>query len=788
MNNLKKYFGTFVILVCVLTMGVFLGSFLEKDTTKKANGNLYNTLKIAIVNLDEGVTYNEESRNFAKEILENYADNLILTGLQDAQTGIEDGRYAAYMIMPADFSRNVISVNTTPQKSLLKYEICGSLSQTATDKAWQNVMELKENLNDDVGYIYISSILSEFHTGQDNALKLMANDVKDKEVLMAINNLDLVNTLDMREVERLKNDIEDLDIHPDVEKNKEIIAAIDTAYKGYLGETATQLGDVKSESAAVDKNLENIREASTKIENINKEDGSRNYSLTKMLEMLGNHNTVLEEQKGVMQSEVDNLLTAYTEVGVKNYLEIQEKAVDTLSGEFKSKHKSDTTSLLTIAIKQGVENIFYPKEAPPFTIDFNDYPKIKDLIDEEAEKDVEADRKENVNKAVDYIDKSIVAGFLNFDYPKAPLPLTKEVILATIKQRTSEDERLKEALKTYATSLGLDESEVALFDLDKYIEMNGSQPYRMKEEVADVPVDGTLEERMKTAMEVDINTVLTNKTVGLYNGIDVFLTTLHQTNNENTDWGVGLDTIKTSLHAMPELDSKDIDTSIAKVASIRVDDIDKQVTIDLQDLATLQTNQKNTLLHNVEGHVQGSATLQEHLTAYNPLDNIKDREIAGYVTSYDRNNTGTQRKIETKNTEYLDFVSKSYTNANEHIQTMKEDVLKQQKASDEKVTVGLEHAKEIRNETSGSNRTLMNDLITKLPYTRVGTVSNSVVYDFITTPNVAEGRKLETSAGQTTIDYERMIASIAGAVIVVWLILWCISKIKQRHVLVMTEN
>ncbi|MFQ9973536.1 YhgE/Pip domain-containing protein, partial [Coprobacillus cateniformis] len=158
MKKYVKYFGGLTLIVVTLAIGIYLGGLLEESKNNQINGNLYNSTKIAIVNLDAGVQYQNEQRNFAKELLENYSEDFSMTGLDDAKTGLTDGRYAAYVILPSDFSSNVVSINTTPQKSLLKYEVSGDLSQEATDKAWQNVMKLKEQLNDDVGYVYISSI------------------------------------------------------------------------------------------------------------------------------------------------------------------------------------------------------------------------------------------------------------------------------------------------------------------------------------------------------------------------------------------------------------------------------------------------------------------------------------------------------------------------------------------------------------------------------------------------------------------------------------------------------
>lgn len=279
MKKYVKYFGGLTLIVVTLAIGIYLGGLLEESKNNQINGNLYNSTKIAIVNLDAGVQYQNEQRNFAKELLENYSEDFSITGLDDAKTGLTDGRYAAYVILPSDFSSNVVSINTTPHKSLLKYEVSGDLSQEATDKAWQNVMKLKEQLNDDVGYVYISSILSEFHDGQNNALKVLSNDSEDKEVIMAISNLDLIATLDITEVERLQNNIEDLDVSPDFETNKAIISAIDTAYKGYLNETASELSTLKEEGNSVNGDIANVLNNATAIEGVFKEDDNPNYSL-----------------------------------------------------------------------------------------------------------------------------------------------------------------------------------------------------------------------------------------------------------------------------------------------------------------------------------------------------------------------------------------------------------------------------------------------------------------------------------------------------------------------------
>ena len=105
------------------------------------------------------------------------------SSLEEARTGLANGKYGAYIIIPAGFSQNVVSLNTTPQAAQLEYALNKSLSGESQYHLLYDVMSFGNSLNDSLSYMYLNNILSEFHKAQDGAATVMNNDLKDKEAV-----------------------------------------------------------------------------------------------------------------------------------------------------------------------------------------------------------------------------------------------------------------------------------------------------------------------------------------------------------------------------------------------------------------------------------------------------------------------------------------------------------------------------------------------------------------------------------------------------------------------------
>lgn len=759
MKKYVKYFGGLTLIVVTLAIGIYLGGLLEESKNNQINGNLYNSTKIAIVNLDAGVQYQNEQRNFAKELLENYSEDFSMTGLDDAKTGLTDGRYAAYVILPSDFSSNVVSINTTPHKSLLKYEVSGDLSQEATDKAWQNVMKLKEQLNDDVGYVYISSILSEFHDGQNNALKVLSNDSEDKEVIMAISNLDLIATLDITEVERLQNNIEDLDVSPDFETNKAIISAIDTAYKGYLNETASELSTLKEEGNSVNGDIANVLNNATAIEGVFKEDDNPNYSLNSTETQMTLFKTLL----GTNINNIDDLIKNAESSSATSASTLKDKVstkLDTLNNEIIKNHNDvleKQASLITSIYQNNfISNISASENLKSYT----ELNKLAENYDKE---------KSDYIVSQDRVMKKIFEGSNN--YISNPPVGVNESLKDRLIILYANDKQMQTDIKTIAKFMKYENA-------DKFSLMDYLNRYYDENEA--VPIENIL--NGSPSLKVDMQNALQSDLTNKWNTTSEQVNKINLDDSLNDDMSKQISDIKAQLGHLTGFDGTELKNGVNGLVNtsntMSFDVVNDLVKNDLASLNDKQITQKANLLNTVYTHQSMMEQLTQNLLSYDPLSKIDDEEIEDYVNDFDKNNTQTQRKIEDKNREYVNFVDDSYRNADEQVRSLREDVTKYQQESDEKVTTGLETAKQKKEATSSSNASLMNSYINKLPYTRNGTVENTVVYDFVTAPADMDGLKANNSLVSSSFNYQFILIGISSILILSWIVMYTASK---RH-------
>lgn len=759
MKKYVKYFGGLTLIVVTLAIGIYLGGLLEESKNNQINGNLYNSTKIAIVNLDAGVQYQNEQRNFAKELLENYSEDFSMTGLDDAKTGLTDGRYAAYVILPSDFSSNVVSINTTPHKSLLKYEVSGDLSQEATDKAWQNVMKLKEQLNDDVGYVYISSILSEFHDGQNNALKVLSNDSEDKEVIMAISNLDLIATLDITEVERLQNNIEDLDVSPDFETNKAIIFAIDTAYKGYLNETASELSTLKEEGNSVNGDIANVLNNATAIEGVFKEDDNPNYSLNSTETQMTLFKTLL----GTNINNIDDLIKNAESSSATSASTLKDKVstkLDTLNNEIIKNHNDVLEKQASLITSIYQNNFISSISASENLKSYTELNKLAENYDKEISDYIVSQ---------DRVMKKILEGCNN--YISNPPVGVNESLKDRLIILYANDKQMQTDIKTIAKFMKYKNA-------DKFSLMDYLNRYYDENEA--VPIENVLNgsPSLKVDMQNALQTDLTNK----WNTTSEQVNKINLDDSLNDDMSKQISDIKAQLGHLTGFDGTELKNGVNGLVNtsntMSFDVVNDLVKNDLASLNDKQITQKANLLNTVYTHQSMMEQLTQNLLSYDPLSKIDDEEIEDYVNDFDKNNTQTQRKIEDKNREYVNFVDDSYRNADEQVRSLREDVTKYQQESDEKVTTGLETAKQKKEATSSSNASLMNSYINKLPYTRNGTVENTVVYDFVTAPADMEGLKANNSLISSSFNYQYILIGISSILILSWIVMYAVSK---RH-------
>lgn len=353
MKNKRALLGIVIFLLGIIfiTGGLFLGykladdSSVEKKFTTKEQTDVRT---IAVVNLDEGIVLDEKTINYANELIDFTDENLVNTSLEDARNGVEEGIYAAYVIIPATFSQNVNSINETPVESEIQYTLHDNLTSQAGLTTMSNIYMLIKNLNNNVSYMYVDSILNEFHLAQDNAEEIMANGQVVNKAVNDIEADDISANVDLPSDESMEFSPENVDFSGYLKKNSEVISEINQEYSdGYaksekekenLASSANSLGDT-------------ISSTNSKLKSIDIEhDDEGNYVYDAELESLSDSlNDYNDELSNSVQSIGDTLEKTVTSI---SEYETQLNEINKCYLATIEKYNSDTAEKIGLLYKE----------------------------------------------------------------------------------------------------------------------------------------------------------------------------------------------------------------------------------------------------------------------------------------------------------------------------------------------------------------------------------------------------------------------------------------------------
>ena len=247
LRQIAAAMATILLMLSCFYMGTHTEQKFQKVDNEKAE-------EIVIVNLDEGIS-NSKAKNekiyYFNELLGYNETNFRIVSLESARNGIMEGRFGAYVIIPAEFSENVESVNDTPEKSQITYAMNPYLDNETKEVVLKNLALFYENLNYDISYLYVSAVLNDFHEVQDSSKIVLANDADDTERLMAVDPQKLLGLFDYPQLRQIEKEIEELNFNDIFDANTALGKGITENLKEDLktGELAYQ--DVQLQSGAV---------------------------------------------------------------------------------------------------------------------------------------------------------------------------------------------------------------------------------------------------------------------------------------------------------------------------------------------------------------------------------------------------------------------------------------------------------------------------------------------------------------------------------------------------------
>ena len=221
---------------------------------------------IAVVNLDEGVVVDGKPVRYSDQIvsLPETGDYTFAT-LAEAQTGIDTGRFGGYVLIPAGFSRTVVSINSQPDPCEVQYFINKALDKEDVYASLQAVHAFKDRLSDSMSYMYVNNILEEFHTAQESAETVLENDRTDLASANAVQSEGILSAVTFSEMAVPADTTTPLNAAAYITRNAEILSSIAEDYSAKDSETASRMSAMQQAGAGLSETLASLAQDSSGV-------------------------------------------------------------------------------------------------------------------------------------------------------------------------------------------------------------------------------------------------------------------------------------------------------------------------------------------------------------------------------------------------------------------------------------------------------------------------------------------------------------------------------------------
>ena len=357
MERTKKLVGQSIKVLMLLVVGGLLGVWINLEYQKRVESSAETVQIIAVVNMDEGRGVDGEHINYASQLIQFPSDNFEITGLNDAKMGIENGTYAAYIIIPTDFSESVLSVEEQPEKIVLEYAINQRLDEEVEKKVVYDINTFEITLNTNIAYMYVDAILTAFHEVQDDSSTILKNDENELLSLQSVDSGELVSWMQQPELSVVASEIEQVNLSTYFTNNETSLNEMAQEYNTSIQQGVSEFASIQTGHTTVTTAMEDFftlyqaildESEATNVSVL--EDGKQNVELA--LEVF---NQSLPTDYSLMQTQIAQLIEKQREADeISANEQMQEILIQISSVE--SQNIDSDISLDTIE-EAGTENI-----------------------------------------------------------------------------------------------------------------------------------------------------------------------------------------------------------------------------------------------------------------------------------------------------------------------------------------------------------------------------------------------------------------------------------------------
>lgn len=731
-KNLMFLFGVIIMGIVGYILGMNRQNVAEEQNINSAeniveqNITRDESLEIAVVNLDDGTEINGEKIYYAEKMIQFPDTSFRYTSLTEAEAGFNNGLYGAYIIIPADFSENVVSLNSIPQTSEVNYTINSSLTGKNQYTLLYNVMSFGEILNNNLSYMYLDNILTEFHIAQDDANTVMENDIKDKEAIDAIRETDIVSMIEMPELVQTNSDIEALNIDTYVTSNELIADDIDSHYLAYVQAAEEELANLDGSGKNLSDLLNILSTEVSEIDVLRNADGTliKESAESELDTILGqvstNESTTITWIKSaleIVKGNVDYTIRILTEeleqldsdqeLKLGEMLEIYSGEMADVFPEMQLVKKEDGSYILTFSTND-VEGV--SKDEIENEQSFSEIPALKIYIKDTDDAMTTARQQLLfiIMQKMSEEQKITNQEFEDINSIETDSSLTLNEFLCAC---DSDDE-----VKEYLDILGM--NSVSEF-IDSVENLTSSQISTQKELIIEGDIDSFRDYAMEEIKNISIKY---SPAVDVPNTMEALNTLKNQ-----------------CIEMRAEIDNFTfIDTDSIKDCFTQnyIEPIEKNVQL-INDSYTARYTEELDLINAYS--VQLNAFVPEYDNTF----------IADNIILMKNNNEQMIGEVYDNNALYAEYANQVYMDTAQNINTLEESIIAADEESAETLASGLSTAKTIKEGTSSENQELLLAFTELLPYTRLGSVEYTQAYKFIANPAELNANTVDVTINDT---------------------------------------
>ena len=321
--------------VCMLCSGIVLGSIANTEIPQNSStANNYqiiesdksykvvSTKDIAVVNLDDGVKLKGKKAYYAGKIITLPNEHFYMTGLDDARNGLKSGKYGAYIVIPATFSKAIESINSDPQKATIKYTVNADNNDASLASIVNDINSFASVVSENITFIYVSAILEEYHRAQDNTKVILKNDSIDLDNINSISPESLLGRYENVKENNIDFKPTDIDLDKYNIENENIVDSFSRELREAKEENERNFDNIKREGEEVRTGTDSFGRFFESLTPLRDNSGNSVYShgLTNIERLLSGHNDRLnssfnmfdeifkrqnEQTKNILQEEAN---------------------------------------------------------------------------------------------------------------------------------------------------------------------------------------------------------------------------------------------------------------------------------------------------------------------------------------------------------------------------------------------------------------------------------------------------------------------------------------------------